>query len=134
MTRSDDTGKLVLRLALGIMILLHGIGKLQGGIGFVFTMLASHDLPPALAYGVYIGEVIAPLLLIVGLYTRGVAFIIVVNMLFAFWLVHTGDLFALSKQGGWALELQGMYLFTALALVFLGAGRISLGGSQGKLN
>lgn len=134
MNRSDDTGKLVLRLALGIMILLHGIAKLQGGIGFVSSMVASHGLPSALAYGVYIGEIIAPVLLIVGLYARGAALIIVLNMLFAFWLVHTGDLFALGKQGGWALELQGMYLFSALALVFLGAGRFSLGGGSGKLN
>jgi putative oxidoreductase len=134
MNRTDDTGKLILRLALGIMILLHGVAKLHGGIGFVSSMVASHGLPSALAYGVYIGEIVAPVLLIVGLYTRGAAWIVVLNMLFAFWLVHTGDLFALGKQGGWALELQGMFLFAALALAFLGAGRFSLGGYSGKLN
>lgn len=134
MNRSDDTGKLVLRLALGIMILLHGIAKLQGGVGFVANMLVSHGLPSALAYGVYIGEIVAPVLLIVGLYTRGAAWILVINMLFALWLVHAADLSVLGKQGGWALELQGMFLFAALTLAFLGAGRFSLGGSSGKLN
>lgn len=134
MNRTDDTGKRILRLAFGILILLHGIAKLRGGIGFVSSMVASHGLPPALAYGVDIGEIVAPVLLIVDLYTRSAAWIVVLNMLFAFWLVHTGDLFALGKQGGWALELQGMLLFAALSLAFLGAGRFSLGGYSGKLN
>jgi len=46
--------------------------------------------------------------------------------------VHMADLFALTKQGGWALELQGLYLFGALAVVLLGAGRFSLGGLRGR--
>ncbi|MDQ2779127.1 MAG: DoxX family protein [Pseudomonadota bacterium] len=134
MTRSDDTGKLVLRLALGILILLHGIAKLSSGVGFISGMLAAHGLPGALAYGVYIGEIVAPLLLIVGLYTRPAACIIVINMLVAFALVHMKDLTTLGKQGGWALELQGMYLFTALAVALLGAGRFSMGGRAGRFN
>ena len=54
------------------------------------------------------------------------AALIFINMIFAFVLVHRPDLFTIGKQGGWALELQGMYLFTALALVFLGPGRYSV--------
>lgn len=49
-------------------------------------------------------------------------------MLFAFVLVHHAELFTLSKTGGWALELQGMYLFTAIAVALLGPGRFSLNG------
>lgn len=135
MIRSDDTGKLVLRLALGILILLHGISKLSGGgVGFVAGMLTSHGLPAALAYLVYIGEVLAPVLLIVGIYTRPAAWIVVINMLVAFWLVHMKDLAVIGKTGGWALELQGLYLFGALAIAFLGAGRFSVGGSSGRYN
>ncbi|WP_219220492.1 DoxX family protein [Variovorax boronicumulans] len=134
MTRSDDTGKLVLRLALGILILLHGISKLSTGVSGVGGMLASHGLPSALAYLVYIGEIVAPALVIIGLYTRPAALIIVINMLVALWLVHTADLFALGKSGGWALELQGMFLFGAVAVAFLGAGRLSVGGAAGKYN
>lgn len=135
MIRSDDTGKLVLRLSLGILILLHGISKLTGGgVGFVAGMLTAHGLPAALAYLVYVGEVLAPVLLIVGIFTRPAAWIVVINMLVAFWLVHMKDLAVIGKTGGWALELQGLYLFGALAIAFLGAGRFSVGGTSGRYN
>ena len=134
MTRSDDTGKLVLRLALGILILLHGIAKLRFGVDFITGLLTAHGLPSALAYGVYVGEIVAPLLLIVGLYTRPAAWVIFINMLFVFGLVHMKDLTALGKQGGWALELQGMFLFAALAVALLGAGRFSISGRTGRFN
>lgn len=134
MIRSDDTGKFVLRVALGILILLHGIAKIQGGVGFVSNLLVSHGLPGALAWLVLIGEVVAPVLLIIGLYTRPAAWIMVINMLFAIWLVHMKQLGMLNKQGGWELELQGMFLFSALAVAFMGAGRFSVGGSGGRYN
>ena len=40
MVKSDDTGKFILRVSLGVLILLHGIAKLQGGVGFISGMLA----------------------------------------------------------------------------------------------
>ncbi|MBO9353714.1 DoxX family membrane protein [Bordetella petrii] len=134
MMKSDDTGKLILRLALGILVLMHGLAKLSGGVGGISGMLSSHGLPGFLAYGAYVGEVIGPLLVIVGLYTRLGALFIVINMLVAILLVHTGQVFGLNQQGGWALELQGMFLFGALAVAFLGAGRFGLGGSGGRWN
>lgn len=134
MTRSDDTGKLVLRLALGILILMHGIAKLSSGVGFISGMLASHGLPTAFAYLAYVGEIVAPVLVIIGVFTRPAAAVIAINMLFAFWLVHMKDLTGITKTGGWALELQGMYLFGAVAVALLGAGAFSLGGRGGKYN
>ncbi|MFZ3116982.1 MAG: DoxX family protein [Variovorax sp.] len=134
MTRSDDTGKLVLRLALGILILLHGVAKIGAGVSGVGGMLASHGLPSALAYLVYVGEIVAPVLVIVGIYTRPAAWIIAINMVVALWLVHMNDLFTIGKNGGWALELQGMFLFGAIAVALLGAGRLSVGGGSGKYN
>jgi putative oxidoreductase len=120
---TDDAGKLLLRLSLGIMILLHGLAKVSAGVGGISGMLQGVGLPSTLAYGVYIGEVLAPLLVILGFYARVGAVLIVVNMLFAIYLAHRDDVFMLAKQGGWALELQGMFLFTALALALIGPGR-----------
>lgn len=126
MFKSDDTGKLVLRLALGILILLHGVAKVTKGVDGIGGMLASHGLPAFLAYGVYVGEILAPALLIVGLFTRPAAVIVAINMLVAIWLVHRKDLGAIGGQGGWALELQGMFLFAAISLAFTGGGRFGL--------
>jgi putative oxidoreductase len=134
MIRSDDTGKLILRLALGILMLLHGIAKIKGGVGFAASMLTSHGLPGVLAYLVYVGEIVAPVLLIIGLYTRPAAWIVVINMLVAIWLVHMKQIGMLNKQGGWELELQGLFLFSAMAVAFLGAGRFSIGGTGGRYN
>jgi putative oxidoreductase len=121
---SDDFGILVLRLTLGVLILLHGIAKLMHGIAPIEGMVTGYGLPGFVAYGVFAGEILGPLLLILGFYARIGAVLIAVNMLFAFALAHTAQLAQLGPTGGWALELQGMFLFTAVALALMGPGRI----------
>ena len=130
----DDAGKLLLRVTIGVLVLLHGIFKLSAGVGFIGGMLAKAGLPGSIAYLVYVGEIVAPLLLLAGFWTRAAAGVIVINMIVALGLVHMADLFALTKQGGWALELQCLYLFGALTVVLLGAGRFSVGGTNGRWN
>ena len=122
----DDFGKLVLRVTLGILVLLHGIAKLKTGVGDMAPMLGGAGLPAWVAYGVYVGEVLGPIMVILGLFARTGAFFIFVNMIFAVVLVHLGDVMTLGKEGGWALELQGMFLFTALALLFMSPGRYAI--------
>jgi putative oxidoreductase len=65
-------------------------------------------------------------MVIIGLYSRAGAFIIFVNMIFAVALAHRVELFTLGKQGGYALELQALFLFTALALTFMTPGRYAI--------
>ncbi len=123
---NQDIGKLTLRVALGALILMHGIAKLTGGIGFISDVVAGAGLPAFLAYGVYVGEVVAPLLVIAGFYSRVGAAVIAVNMLFAIGLVHGAEFFTLNQSGGWALELQGMFLFAAIAIALIGPGRFRI--------
>jgi putative oxidoreductase len=130
----DDLGKLVLRAALALLLLFHGISKLIGGVGFIAGMLSKAGMPSAFAYLVYIGEVIAPALILLGIWTRAAALVVVINMIVALMLVHTSQFFSMSQTGGWALELQGFYLFVAVAVALLGAGRFSIGGAGGKWN
>jgi putative oxidoreductase len=131
----DDLGKLILRLAVGGMMLLHGIGKIKGGVGGIGDMLAAKGLPELMAYGAYVGEVLAPVLIIVGFFTRPAALLLVINMVTAIVLAHSADILKLDPQsGGWVIELQMFYLLGALALMFLGAGRFSLSGGRGKLD
>ena len=134
LNKHDDAGKLVLRATLAILLLFHGLAKITGGIAPINGMLAGAGLPGSLGYLVYVGEVIAPLLILAGVVTRAAALVVAINMIVALLLAHTGDLLAVGPQGGWKLELQGFYLMTAIAVALLGAGRYSLGGAGGRLN
>lgn len=122
---NDSVGKLVLRVVLGVTILLHGIGKILHGIDFIGQAVQAAGLPSALAYGVYVGEVVAPLMVIAGMYARIGAAIIAINMAVALFLVHASELLKLNDQGGWAIELQALMLFSAVALAFMGPGKFA---------
>lgn len=130
---TDDLGKLVLRLTLGGLLLFHGAHKILTGIDPIRAMIGAHGLPDYLAFGVYAGEVLAPLLVILGLFSRIGGALIVINMIIAIALVHMGMLVGLNDQGGYVLETQMLYLFGGLAVALLGAGRIAIGG-EGPLN
>ena len=123
---SANIGKLILRLMVGGLLLFHGLHKLQHGIGAVKAMVVGHGLPEALAYGVYVGEVIAPLLLILGVYSRVWAGVIVVNMLMAIWLTNFSGMLSLNAYGGWGMEVVMFYLLSALAVALLGSGKYAI--------
>lgn len=122
----EDAGKLVLRLALGVLILFHGAHKLAYGIDSIKAVATGVGLPGFIAYGVYLGEIVGPVLLLIGWYARVGAALVAINMLFAFGLVQIHRVLELNRVGGWALELEGMYFFAAVALVLIGPGRISI--------
>ena len=125
----DDIGKLVLRLTVGILIALHGIAKLmnfQGATAAITKQVVDLGLPDFVAYGVYVGEVLAPVLLVLGIFSRVGGFIVVVNMIFALVLVHSQQFFMLTKTGGWQLELQAFYLIGGLVILLIGSGRYAV--------
>ena len=121
-----DIAKLILRVTLGVLVLFHGLAKLNGGMGGIVHMVEAHGLPAALGYGVLLGEVVGPLMLIAGFHARIGALLVFLNMVVAVLLVHLGQLGSFNEQGGWALELQAMYMASALALALLGPGRFSV--------
>ena len=117
----------MLRLALGVIILFHGIWKLTHGVAWMSGPLGAAGLPNALAYGSYVGEVVAPLLLIFGLLPRVGALLIAFDMFMAIVLARRGDIGVINQMsGGWAIELEALLMFVALAIALAGAGRYSL--------
>ena len=132
--RYEDAGKLVLRLAVGVLILLHGIAKLRFGVGDAGDAVARHGLPHFVSYAVYVGEVVAPLMLIAGFWTRAAAAVLAVNMMAALLLGHAHEIFRVEVHGGLFLEVQWLYLLCAVAVALLGAGAFSLGGAKGRWN
>ncbi len=126
--QNDALGKLILRLTVGLLILFHGTFKIlnPGSLNFIKTKLAGIDFPTVLAYGVYVGEVVAPLMIILGIFSRIGGLLVFGNMVFALVLVHRTEFFTLTDTGGWTLELQAFYLFCGFAILFLGSGKIAL--------
>ncbi|QOP42940.1 DoxX family protein [Sulfurimonas sediminis] len=125
MFQNPDIAKLLLRLSLGVLILFHGIHKLIYGISGVKSMVVSAGLPEFLAYGVYVGELITPIFIILGLYARVAAAILSVNMLVAIYLAY-GFSLTLSKFGGLAWETPLLYLIMSLLVVLLGSGKYAV--------
>lgn len=123
---NENTGKLILRLMLGILILMHGFSKLTNGVDWMDDMLTASGLPVFFKYGVYIGEIIAPALVILGFYTRAGAWLIAVNMLFAIGLAHWNEVFAITEHGALAIEKQYLFMFSAIALALIGPGRYAI--------
>ncbi len=128
-----DAGKLVLRLTVAVLLLFHGVSKLRHGIGWMAVPLHAHHLPAFIAYGVYVAEVVAPLLLIVGLFTRGAALVIAFELSMALFLVVGARTFVLDRQtGAPGGELQFFYIFSSLAIAFFGSGRFALSRGRGR--
>ena len=123
---SDSIGKLILRVMLGSMMLFHGIEKALHGIGFIKGLVHAQGVPDMLAYGVYVGEILAPIFLILGWKSRIWAGVIALNMFVAIYLTQMGAFLKLGGHGAWAVEVPMFYLLTALALVFLGSGKYAV--------
>ena len=122
----ENIGKLLLRVMLGGMLLFHGLDKVLHGIDFIKGLVHGQGLPEVLAYGVYVGEILAPLLLILGWKSRIWAAVIAINMLVAIYLTQMGAFLTLGAHGAWALEVPMFYLVTAIAIVFLGSGKYAV--------
>ena len=122
----DHLGKLLLCLSIGGMLLLHGIYKMQHGIGTIKGMLHAHHLPDILAYGVYFGEVLAPLMLILGIYSRIWAGVILLNMTMALWLTNFKGVTTLGAYGAWGAQSLMFFLLGALCVIFLGSGKYAI--------
>lgn len=124
--RNDDLGLLLLRVGVGGLMVFHGIHKVLHGHDFVRTKLAEVGLPEFIALGVPVGEVLAPILLILGLMTRLSALTIAFTMIMSIFLAFSDRLWTLNQFGGWAPELNVLFLLASLAIFFMGSGRYAV--------
>lgn len=121
-SRSLDIALLLLRLAFGgLMIINHGWGKLMKllagpPIKFADPLGLGSTISLQLAV---LGEVICPILLVIGLFTRWAAIPALITMLVAAWIIHGGDPF---KEQEKAL----LFAVSYLVLFLTGPGRYSI--------
>ena len=128
----EDIGKLVLRVTSAGLLFLHGSHSAIHGIDHVKKMVAAAGIPESGAYLNLVGEVVAPLMIMIGYKTRLAALVMAFNMLASIVIAHRDIAFARNDFGGWMIELNVFFLFTAVAIFFLGAGRFSLSRGVGK--
>ncbi len=110
-------GAIILRTVLALLLLFHGASKVMGGVGWLVGVLEKMDMPGSFAYAVYLGEVLAPLLLLAGIFVVPAALLVMINMIVAVVLMHIPQFMTLNSSGGWALELQAFYFFSALVVL-----------------
>jgi len=121
-----NIGLLLLRITIGTLIIFHGIANMSSDYAFIKQVLQGYHIPSFVAYGVFVGEIIAPILIIVGVKVRGSGLIVAFNFLISILLAHSSGIFALNQYSGWAIELHLLYLFGATTLFFTGPGNYAL--------
>lgn len=120
-SRTAPYAAFVMRVALGLMFLAHGLTKVlvftpAGTVGF----FESIGFPGLLAYPVMAFEVVGGLMLVLGVYTRWVAAVAVVQLLIASTVHFSNGWSFTNANGGWEYPI---YLaVTALVVTLLGDG------------
>lgn len=125
-----DFALLLFRLTLGGLLLFHGVHKAIYGVDPIKHMLESSGLPGFIAYGVYLGELIAPVMIIIGVLCRIAALMILGTMFVAWLMVGVGQTFTVDALGAWGIESIAFYTLTSIAVFFAGCGRFSLISNQ----
>jgi putative oxidoreductase len=123
---TNDIAKLILRLTVSIMMLFHGLEKIINGISGVKHLTTSAGFPEFFAYGVYVGEIIVPIFILLGAYARAASLVLALNMMFAIFLAYGNSLFSLGKHGAPVFELPFLYLIMSILIFTLGSGKYAL--------
>jgi putative oxidoreductase len=121
---NSDIGLLIIRIALGGIIFFHGFHKLMHGIDDQFQILSSNGIPGQFIYFVYVSEVLAPVLIVLGILTRLSNLTIIVTMIVVFYALPFP--IGLDEHGAMNIESQLYFLLLSVALFFTGPGRYVL--------
>jgi putative oxidoreductase len=133
--RLQPIALLMMRLALGAIMVAHGSQKVFGGLHHTVQFMNGLGIPTWLAYVSSFTEFLGGLLILAGFFTRPAAFFICIDLLVAIWKAHWHNgLLGAPGRTGYELPMAAATL--AFALIFFGAGPLSLdhilrGGGSG---
>ncbi|WP_431107437.1 DoxX family protein [Winogradskyella poriferorum] len=125
-----DIGLLIIRISIASNMLIYGITKLINGVSYISSLLSDYGLPTLLSYGVYVGEILAPILIIIGYRTKIAGLVFALNCLVAILMVQLPNFFNLNEFGGWYVGPIVIYFIFGLAMFFTGAGKIALSSNN----
>ena len=125
--KNFDLGILFARLGLGVCLFMHGFAKISHSIDGVKGILAKVGLPEIMAYGSYVGEVIAPIMIILGIFSRIGALLVIGTSLTIMYAYHgLGNLLELTNVGGFKAEILYLYIALSLCIIFNGSGKYAI--------
>lgn len=125
-TSTSDLGLLLLRIGIGTLMLFHGLHKLINGHEFIKSVLNAKGLPDFLWIGVPFAEVLAPLLIIFGVFSRISSLLIATVMINSIYLAFGAAGFGLTEHGGLVAEFNIFFIFASISLFLTGPGNLSL--------
>jgi putative oxidoreductase len=123
---ATSTGLLLVRLAVGIAFILHGLPKIQNPFGWMNAMGMDNAPPGILQATAAVIEFGGGILLAAGLFTRVAALLLAAQMVAALALVHIPHHDPFVAPGKPSAEPAVVYLAVSLAVAALGAGAYSL--------
>jgi putative oxidoreductase len=129
LNRLQPLALLVLRLALGAVMIAHGYPKVVGGFHHHMDMVGSLGLPRWMAYLSAGTEFFGGIGIILGLFTRFFSLAIVIEMSVAIWKVHFKH--GLTGQGGFEFPLALAAIAFALLCYDGGPWGLTFGGRTG---
>ena len=133
--RLQPLALLVMRVALGMIMVTHGYHKVFGGLHHHVQFVSSLGFPAWMAYLSAFTEFLGGLLVLAGLFTRAAALAICINLFVAIWKVHLHNgLIGNPDHPGFEFPLAAAAL--AFALIFFGGGSFAIdhilrGGGSG---
>lgn len=133
--RLQPLALLIVRLAVGSIMVAHGYHKVFGGLHHHAQIVAGLGLPSWLGYVSSFTEFLGGLLMLAGFFTRAAALAVCINLSVAIWKVHFHNgLIGSPDHPGYEFPLAVAAL--AFALMFFGAGPIAIdhvlrGGGRG---
>ncbi|MGD8188463.1 DoxX family protein [Brevibacillus ginsengisoli] len=131
MSKKVETGALLLRLVVGLVFFIHGLDKYQSGLGNIAGWFESIGLPGFMAYIVGTIELFGGILLILGVGTRFIAWLLTCILVGAIVKVKLAVGFMGNGQmAGYEYDLVLLAVTVFLGLV--GGGQITLAKLFGK--
>jgi putative oxidoreductase len=123
--RLQPLALLLMRLALGAIMIAHGSHKVFGGLHHFAQVVAGMGIPVWLGYVSAFTEFLGGLCILAGFFTRVAALGIFIDLAVAIWKVHLHNgLIGSTDRPGYEFPLAAAAL--AFALIFFGAGPIAL--------
>ena len=127
LSRYAPTALAVLRIVVALLFIAHGTQKLFGFPASSFPM-GEGGLPPMMLVAALL-EVVGGLLILVGFFTRPVAFVLAGEMAVAYWMAHAPASFFPINNGG---EAAVLFCFAFLYFLFAGPGTLSIDHARGR--